>query len=46
MPSISIYVNDELYIYLTNIGPSASIAGKDIIESNFNKQKETENATQ
>lgn len=47
IPSISIYVNDELYKYLLDKGPSPSVAGKDIIETDFNKQKkETENATQ
>ena len=47
IPSISIYVNDKLYKYLFDKGPSPAVAGKNIIESAFNKQKkETENATQ
>lgn len=40
MPSISIYVNDKVYAYLTKIGPSASIAGKDIIESDYNMNED------
>ena len=45
IPSISIYVNDKLYKYLLDKGPSPAVAGKYIIESDFNKQKkETENA--
>lgn len=45
MPSISIYVNDELYKYLLDKGPSPAVAGKNIIESDFNKQKEIKTVT-
>jgi len=37
MPSLSIYVNNEIYKYLMEVGPTPTIAGKDIIESDFNK---------
>ena len=40
MPSISIYVNDNIYKYLLDKGPSPSIAGKNIIESDYNKNTE------
>lgn len=45
IPSISIYVNDEMYKYLMDKGTTPSKAGKNIIESEYNRQKETENDT-
>ena len=37
IPSISIYVNDKLYKYLFDKGPSPAVAGKNIIEADYNK---------
>ena len=37
IPSISIYVNDNIYKYLLDKGPSPAVAGKDIIEADYNK---------
>ena len=43
MPNLSIYVNDEIYKFLLDIGTPSHV-GKQWIESEYHRLKETENA--